>query len=102
MIEEIILSPDKTLEYIKNNVRKHDTLELSYNRVYAPGDVLDIAIEEDWGDEALIVSLRLNGELVNDVVKVNMENIKNDLLEVRHINDVNEETIITVEWFKVH
>ncbi|MDR2829617.1 MAG: DUF2097 domain-containing protein [Methanobrevibacter sp.] len=97
MIEEIILSPDKTLEYIKNNVKKHDTLELSYNRVFAPGDVLDIVIEEDWGDEALIVSLHLNGELVNDVVKVNMENIKNDLLEVRHINTDDEEIIITVE-----
>jgi hypothetical protein len=97
MIEkEIILNPNETLEYIKTNVKKHDTLELSYNRVYAPGDVLDITIEEDWGDEVLIVSLRLNGELVNDVVRVNMENIKNDLLEVRHINDDND-IIITVE-----
>ncbi|MDR3291093.1 MAG: DUF2097 domain-containing protein [Methanobrevibacter sp.] len=98
MIEkEITLNPEKTLEYIKNNVKKHDTLELSYNRVYAPGNVLDINIEEDWGDKALIVSLRLNGELVNDVVRVNMENIKNDLLEVRHVVDDNKDIIITVE-----
>ncbi|MDR1819205.1 MAG: DUF2097 domain-containing protein [Methanobrevibacter sp.] len=92
--EEIFLSPDDTLNYIKNHVKKHDTLELSYNRVYAPGEVLDITIEDDWGDEALIVSIHLSGELVSDVVRVNMENIKNDLLEIRHITDKKDVTVV--------
>lgn len=95
MNEEIILNPDETLNYIKNNVKERDILELSYNRVFAPGEVLDIAIEEDF-EEELIVSLHLNGDLVNDVVRVNLNNIKDDLLEVCHKTDKNE-TIIVVE-----
>ncbi|MDR2873271.1 MAG: DUF2097 domain-containing protein [Methanobrevibacter sp.] len=97
MIEkEIFLTPDETLNYIKDNVKNHEILELSYNRIYAPGEVLDISVEEDWGDEVLMVSIHLNGDLVNDVVRVNMNNIKNDLLEVRHITK-NQDTIINVQ-----
>jgi hypothetical protein len=97
MIEqEIFLNPDETLDYIKKHVKNHDTLELSYNRIYAPGEVLDISTEDDWGEEVLMVSIHLNGDLVNDVVRVNMNNIKNDLLEVRHLNK-DQDTIIVVE-----
>jgi hypothetical protein len=92
--EEIILKPDEALDYIKSQVEVHDTLELSYNRVYAPGEVLNIDIEEDWGEEALMVSIHLSGDLVNDVVRVNMNNIKNDLLEVRHVTSKKDVTIV--------
>ncbi|KZX15562.1 DUF2097 domain-containing protein [Methanobrevibacter filiformis] len=96
MEDEIFVKPDEALDYIKNNVKKHDTLELSYNRVYAPGEVLGVEVEEDWGEESLMVSIHLSGDLVNDVVRVNMNNIKDDLLEVRHLNN-EKEVILVVE-----
>lgn len=96
MKEEIILKPDKALEYVKVNVKKEDILELSYNRVFAPGEVLDVMTEEEFGEEELIVSLHLNGDLVNDVVRVNLNDIKDDLLEIGHITD-EKETIIVIE-----
>ena len=96
MKEEIILNPDKALKYVKINVKKGDILELSYNRIFAPGEVLDILVEEEFGEECLIVSLHLNGNLVNDVVEVNLNNIKDDLLEIGHINN-EKETIIVIE-----
>ena len=37
MEEEIFLKADETIEYIKDNVEMHDILEISYNRIYAPG-----------------------------------------------------------------
>lgn len=96
MKEEIILKPDKALEYVKLNVKKEDVLELSYNRVFAPGEVLDVMVEENFGEEEVIVSIHLNGDLVNDVVRVNLNDIKDDLLEIGHIND-EKETIIVIE-----
>jgi hypothetical protein len=96
MKEEIILKPDEALDYVKSNVKEEDVLELSYNRIYAPGDVLDVRVEEDFGEENVIVSLHLNGELVNDVVRVNLNDIKDDLLEIGHITD-DKETIIVIE-----
>lgn len=96
MKEEIVLKPDEALEYVKLNVKEEDVLELSYNRVYAPGDVLNIQIEEEFGEENVIVSLHLNGELVRDVVRVNLNDIKDDLLEIGHISG-EKETIIVIE-----
>ena len=46
MAEEIQMSTDEAIEYVRNNVQIRDTLELSYNRIFAPGEVLNI-IEED-------------------------------------------------------
>jgi len=96
MKEEIILKSDKALEYVKLNVKKEDILELSYNRVFAPGEVLDVMVEEEFGEEEVIVSLHLNGDLVSDIVTVNLNDIQDDLLEIGHITD-EKETIIVIE-----
>jgi len=96
MREEIILKPEEALEYVKLNVNEDDILELSYNRVFAPGDVLNVIVEEDLGEEVVCVSLQLKGDLINDVVNVNLNDIKDDLLEIGHITD-EKETIIVIE-----
>ncbi len=96
MKEEIVLKPEKALEYVKLNVKQEDLLELSYNRIYAPGEVLDVSLEEEYGEENIIVSLHLNGDLVNDVVRVNLNDIQDDLLEIGHITS-EKETIIVIE-----
>lgn len=96
MKEEIILNPEKALEYVRSNVKKDDVLELSYNRIYAPGDVIDVSVEDCFGEDNIIVSLHLNGDLVNNVVRVNLNDIEDDLLEIGHITD-KKETIIVIE-----
>ncbi|MDR2967198.1 MAG: DUF2097 domain-containing protein [Methanobacteriaceae archaeon] len=96
MNEEIVLNPDEVLNYVKLNVKEEDTLEISYNRIFAPGEVLDVKVEEEFGDELIIISLHLNGELVNDVVEINLNDIKDDLLEICHITD-EKKTIIVIE-----
>ena len=96
MSEEIFLKPDEALNYVKLNVKQEDTLELSYNRVFAPGEVLDVRVEEEFGEEIIKLSLQLNGELVNDVVEINLNDIKDDLIEMCHITG-EKETIIVLE-----
>jgi len=96
MEEEIILKTDEVIEYLKDNVEEHDTLEISYNRIYAPGTVLGISLDDIDGEENLLIRIHLNGELVNDTVEVNIHAIKDDIIEIRHIKG-EEETIIVVE-----
>ncbi len=94
--KEIILTADEALKYIQNNVLIHDTLELSYNKIYAPGKVLDVGMEEEFGEEFLQLTLGLNGEMVTDTVRVNMHAIKDELLELRHTQgDIT--TVVVVE-----
>ena len=85
MVKEIKMSAEEAIEYVRENVQIRDILEISYNRIFAPGEVLNI-ISEETG-EGLRVSLQLNGEILNQVVDVDFKEIKDDLLELRHIKD---------------
>lgn len=96
MEEEISLSCDDTLNYVKNNVNTYDILEISFNRIYLPGEVLDIDIEEKDKIESLNLMMQLNGELVNDTIQLDLMKIKDDILEIRHIQD-EKSIVITVE-----
>ncbi|WP_400216758.1 DUF2097 domain-containing protein [Methanobrevibacter smithii] len=70
---------------MRENVQIRDILEISYNRIFAPGEVLNIISEDEETGEGLRVSLQLNGEILNQVVDVDFKEIKDDLLELRHI-----------------
>ena len=84
MEKEINLKSDEALDYIKNNVENYDTLEISFNRIFVPGEVLDIEADEE---ESLNLLIQMNGELVNDTVRIDLVQIKEDILEIRHIKD---------------
>ena len=77
------MSAEEAIEYVRENVQIRDILEISYNRIFAPGEVLNIISEDEETGEGLRVSLQLNGEILNQVVDV--KEIKDDLLELRHI-----------------
>ena len=92
MEKEINLKSDEALDYIKNNVKSYDFLEISFSTIFVPGEVLDV---ESDGD-SLNLLIQLNGELLNDTVEINLMEIKDDLLEIRHIKD-DESTLIVVD-----
>ena len=95
METEIILSANDVVDYVKNEVKQYDILEISYNMVYVPGEVLDI--EEDEEDESLNLTLQLQGELLNDTVHLDLTQIKDDILEIRHTNTDDELVVIVIE-----
>jgi hypothetical protein len=95
MVEELLMSVDEAIEYVRNNVNVGDTLEVSYNRIFAPGEVLGLTEEDDMTGEGLRVGLQLTGEILNQSVEVDLHEIADDLLEIRHIHD-DEEVVIEV------
>ncbi|AXV37832.1 MAG: DUF2097 domain-containing protein [Methanobacteriaceae archaeon] len=96
MEKEITLKSDELLEYIKENVETYDLLEISYNRIYAPGEVLDIEFDDEYGDEIFEITLQLTGELLNDTIKIDMLELKDDIIEIIHTKD-KRSTVIVVE-----
>ena len=90
MIEEVEMSFDEALEYVKTKVNVGDVLELSYNRIFAPGEVLGFTEEDYMTGEGFRVSLHLNGEILNQSIEIDFDEIKDDLIEMRHITDDKE------------
>ena len=93
MVEEILMNVDDAIEYVRNNVKVGDTLEISYNRIFAPGEVLGITEEDEETGEGLRVNMQLNGEILNQAVEIDFKEIYDDLIEMNHITDDKEVTI---------
>ena len=70
MAEEISMTVDEAIEYVRNNVKVGDTLEISYNRIFAPGEVLSVLEEDEITGEGVRVNLQLNGEILNQAVEI--------------------------------
>ena len=84
------MSFDEALEYVKTKVNVGVVLELSYYRIFAPGEVLGFTEEDDMTGEGFRVSLQLNGEILNQSIEIDFDEIKDDLIEMRHITDDKE------------
>ena len=90
MIEEVEMSFDEALEYVKTKVNVGDVLELSYNRIFAPGEVLGFTEPDEVTGEGFRVGLQLTGEILNQSIEIDFDEIKDDLIEMRHITDEKE------------
>ncbi len=90
MVEEVEMTVEDAIEYVRNNVHVGDVLEVSYNRIFAPGDVLGITEEDEETGEGLRVSMQLNGEILNQSIEIDFNEIADDLIEMRHITDEKE------------
>ena len=93
MVEEIEMTIDEAVEYVRNNVQVGDILEISYNRIFAPGEVLGITEEDEVTGEGLRVGLQLTGEILNQSIEIDFKEIADDLLEMHHIHDDKDITI---------
>jgi hypothetical protein len=98
MDEKLKMDCDEAIEYIKNNVKTYDKLELSYNRVFTPGEVLNIDTECVEGRDVCNVMVQITGDTLGSAVEIDLEEVKFDLIEVKHIpKDSDTITTISIE-----
>lgn len=97
MEKRMTMDCDEAVEYIRTNVKRFDTLELSYHRVFTPGEVVNVEEYDCEDRKSCRVIVQVESELGNSV-ELDMEEIKDDLIELRHISHGAEDpTIITIE-----
>ena len=97
MVEEVQMTLEEAIEYVRNEVKETDTLEISYNRIFAPGEVLSVLEEDEITGEGVRVNLQLNGEILNQAVEIDFNEIYDDLLEMNHITE-DKEVIIEIDF----
>lgn len=97
MEKKLTMDCDDAIDYIRNNVKIYDTLELSYHRVFTPGEVINIEEYDCEDRKTCRVIVQVEGSLGTSV-EVDMEEIKDDLIEIKHLPLGEEDpTIITIE-----
>ncbi len=98
MEKEITMDCDAAIEYIKNNVKTYDNIELSYNRVYTPGEVINVETECLKDRETCSVMVQVQGDTLNSTIEVDLEEVKDDLIEIRHTPKGQKDvTVIVVD-----
>jgi len=68
----------------------------SYNRVFVPGEVLDVSAVETNGIKSLRLLIKMNGKTIKQTVEMDLVEMKDDLVEIRHITD-EESTVLVIE-----
>ena len=87
---QITLHEYELVDYINDNFKENALLEISYNRVFIPGKILYI----DNSDE-LIITLQLMGQLLHQTVDINVNDIIEEIVELRYTYE-EDEIIISI------
>lgn len=95
-MKQLELSPDESINYLKDNVKIHDNLEISYNRVFGSGEVLNMDFSEYFGKPGFKMLLALDGESINTTIEIDVFEIKDDLIEFIHHPKEGEAVEVTV------
>lgn len=95
MIKTKEMDCNDAIKYVRNNVKEYDSLELSYNRIFTPGEVIAIDTEEECGGSACKLMIQIDSKL-GKTVDVDLQEIKNDLVEVKHTPKNSKETTIII------
>ena len=71
--KELTMTSDEVLDYIKNNFKEFDKVDIAYNRVSAKGDVLGVDLSDFRGKPSCRVMIALDGEIISDTIEVDFD-----------------------------
>ena len=69
-MKELSLSVDEAVNYLKENVKIHDNLEISYNRIFAEGEILNMDFSEYFGKPEDLIEFNHKPQNDGEVVEV--------------------------------
>jgi len=95
--KKVKMSSDEAIDYIRNNVKEFDRLELAYNRVFAEGDVLGLDFSEYNGVPGFRIMIAIDGEVISDAVEIDLIEFKEDIIEFYHYPKDEEKESVFVE-----
>lgn len=95
-MKKLELTTDEAVEYLKENLKVHDVLEIAYNRIFAEGEVLNVDFSEYYGKPGFKILLNLEGETLNPTVEIDFNEIKDDLIEFHLFPQNGEDVYVSI------
>ncbi|MCK9151963.1 DUF2097 domain-containing protein [Methanobacterium alcaliphilum] len=95
MEEEVIkVDCDEAIGYVKENVNVFDEVELSYNRIFTAGEVLNVDTSKYYGEHGVKIMVSIQGDTVSSSVEIDLVELKDDLIEIRHIPKNSDKSVL--------
>ena len=95
-MKELELTTQEAVKYLKENVKIHDVLEMSYNRIFAEGEVLNMDFSEYFGKPGFKMLISLDESELGATVEIDVYEVEDDIIEFVHRPKNGEEVDVTV------
>ena len=95
-MKEIKLTTEEAVTYLKENVKIHDKIEISYNRIFAEGEVLNVDFSEYFGEPGFKMLVSLDESDLGATVEIDVYEVEEDIIEFVHYPKDGEEVDVTV------
>lgn len=96
-MKNLELTTKEAIEYLKENVKIHDNIEIAYDRIFAEGEVLNVDLSEYFGKPGFKLLISLDESDLGGTIEVDVCEVKEDIIEFTHYpkdGDVVEVTVI--------
>ena len=95
-MKSIDLTTQEAVKYLKENVKIHDKIEISYNRIFADGEVLNVDFSEYFGKEGFKLLVLLEESDLGSTVEIDVYEVQDDIIEFTHRPQNGEEIEVSV------
>ena len=95
-MKELKLTTQEAVEYLRENVKIHDNIEISYNRIFAEGEVLNVDFSKYFGEPGFKMLVSLDESDLGATVEIDIYEVEDDIIEFIHYPKDGEEVDVTV------
>lgn len=95
-MENLELSVEDAVEFLKKNLEIHDVLEISFNRIFAEGEVLNIDFSEYFNKPGFKILVSLDADSINPTIEIDVYEIQDDLIEYTIYPKEGEDVYVSV------
>lgn len=95
-MKEMKLTTEEAVAYLKENVKIHDKIEISYNRIFAEGEVLNVDFSKYFGEPGFKMLVSLDESDLGATIEIDVYEVEDDIIEFVHYPKDGEEVDVTV------
>ena len=95
-MKELELTTPEAVNYLKENLKIHDVLEISYNRIFAEGEVLNVDFSKYFGEPGFKLLISLDESDLGAIVEIDVYEVEEDIIEFVHKPRDGEAVDVTV------
>lgn len=90
------LTTKEAVQYLKENVKIHDKIEISYNRIFAEGEILNVDFSQYFDKPGFRLLVSLDESDLGATIEIDVYEVENDIIEFIHYPKNGEEVEVTV------
>lgn len=97
-MKQLELTTKDAINYLKENVKMHDRIEIAYDRIFAEGEVLNVDFSKYFGKPGFKMLVSLDQTDLGATIEIDIYEFEEDIIEFIHYPKDGEEVEVTVIW----